>query len=300
MADLGHQVIAADLDPQSNLTSMFLEDERIDEIWPDGSHPSTLFGAIEPIVNGTGDIRDPHTEEIAPGLSLLPGDVGLSRFEDELSSQWSDCLDRKKRAFRVISAFYRVIKRATDLRRADICMIDVGSNLGAITRAALVASDFVAIPLAPDLYSLQGLRNLAPALLDWRSGWRERLARNPVEDLELPQRNMQPLGYILQQHTVRKVRPVRANDKWIDRIPLEYRNSLRLEEDEKTPSVENDPWCLSRIKNYRSLMPMAMEAQKPMFFLKPADGAIGAHVQAVQRCYDEFQQLAETILERIG
>ena len=28
-ADLGHKVIVADLDPQSNLTSMFLEEERL-------------------------------------------------------------------------------------------------------------------------------------------------------------------------------------------------------------------------------------------------------------------------------
>ena len=28
-ADMGHAVVAADLDPQSNLTSMFLDEERL-------------------------------------------------------------------------------------------------------------------------------------------------------------------------------------------------------------------------------------------------------------------------------
>ena len=43
-------------------------------------------------------------------------------------------------------------------------------------------------------------------------------------------------------------------------------------------------------------MPMAMEARKPMFFLKPADGAIGAHVAAVGDCYRDFETLARRIL----
>lgn len=64
------------------------------------------------------------------------------------------------------------------------------------------------------------------------------------------------------------------------------------------PDVTADPHCLSLIKNYRSLMPMAMEARKPMFFLKPADGAIGAHGQAVQACYQDVKALALTVAER--
>jgi hypothetical protein len=40
---------------------------------------------------------------------------------------------------------------------------------------------------------------------------------------------------------------------------------------------------------------MAMEVRKPIFRLKPADGAIGAHAQAVKDCYRGFQELAEKI-----
>jgi chromosome partitioning protein len=64
--------------------------------------------------------------------------------------------------------------------------------------------------------------------------------------------------------------------------------------------VENDPYCLAALKHYRSLMPLAMEARKPMFRLKPADGAIGAHAQAVRDCYGDFRALADQILSAIG
>jgi len=33
-----------------------------------------------------------------------------------------------------------------------------------------------------------------------------------------------------------------------------------------------------------------------MFYLKPADGAIGAHVGAVKQCYKDFEHLARQIL----
>jgi chromosome partitioning protein len=54
------------------------------------------------------------------------------------------------------------------------------------------------------------------------------------------------------------------------------------------------------LKHYRSLMPMAMEARKPVFFLKPADGAIGAHYDATRKAYDDFLSLARRIAEQCG
>jgi hypothetical protein len=55
---------------------------------------------------------------------------------------------------------------------------------------------------------------------------------------------------------------------------------------------------LAQLKDYRSLMPLAQEANKPMFLLKPADGAIGGHQQAVHDCYMDFKHLAQLILIR--
>jgi chromosome partitioning protein len=43
---------------------------------------------------------------------------------------------------------------------------------------------------------------------------------------------------------------------------------------------------------------MAQETRKPMFFLKPADGAMGAHTYAVQEAYRDFRRLAEEVARR--
>jgi len=60
------------------------------------------------------------------------------------------------------------------------------------------------------------------------------------------------------------------------------------------------PICLATLKHFRSLMQMGMAARKPVFALKPADGAIGAHGQAVRLAYADFLALAEQIAERCG
>lgn len=297
---LGKSVLAVDLDPQANLTSMFLEDDRLEELWPEEGSRPTVYGAVQPLLDGTGDVKDPHVEHVESGLGLLVGDLRLSSAEDEMSGQWPDALDRKPRAFRVLSAFWRVIQCAAAVREADVVVIDVGPNLGALNRVALVAADHVVIPLAPDLYSLQGLRNLGPTLRRWRSEWAERLPRNPVAELSLPQGDMSPAGYVVMQHAVRLDRPVKAYARWMERIPLEYREAVLDEQGSQVKKVASDPLCLATLKHYRSLMPLAMEARKPMFHLKPADGAIGGHSAAVQECYRDFRKLAKAIASRVG
>jgi chromosome partitioning protein len=299
-AELGLPVVAADLDPQANLTSMFLDEERLEELWPEGQHRNTVLGAIEPLFEGTGDISSPHVEEIAQGLGLLVGDLAMSASEDELNSQWPDALDRKPRAFRVLSAFWRAIEQAAQQRDAALVLLDVGPNLGAINRAALLAAEHVVIPLAPDLYSLQGLRNLGPTLRRWRDEWQERHARNPVKELSIPLGTMAPAGYVVLQHAVRLDRPAKAYDHWMSRIPAVYREAVLHEAADAAPAVSVDAHCLAMLKHYRSLMPLAQEARKPMFFLRAADGALGGHAQAVLDCYRDFRTLARQIARSCG
>jgi len=47
-------------------------------------------------------------------------------------------------------------------------------------------------------------------------------------------------------------------------------------------------------------MPLAQEARKPMFFLKPADGALGAHTYAVTEAYADFKNVAIKIAANAG
>lgn len=292
-ADRGIKTLAVDLDPQANLTAMFLDENRLEKLWPEGNHPETIFGAINPILRGKGDVDAPHIEKITTNLGLLPGDLGLSRFEDKLSEAWPKCHNRDEAAFRTMTAFHRLIHTQNE-HHAEIAFIDVGPNLGAINRAALIASDQVCLPLAPDLFSIQGLKNLGPTLREWRSVWNELYQKAP-DDLPMPRGLMDPVGYVVMQHGILDNRPVKAYKRWMDKIPSTYKSIILNNPEVAAPTIATDPNCLALLKHYRSLMPMAMEARKPIFFLKSADGAIGAHIEAVSNCYKDFQDLAQKI-----
>lgn len=297
-ADCGRRVIAVDLDPQANLTSMCLEEDDLERLWTK-SGDRTIYDALRPLLEGEGDIGQLRTEAIRKDVSLVVGDLSLSKAEDELSSQWPDCLDRKPRAFRVLSAISRVVAQAGHDVDAELALLDVGPNLGALNRAALLGAEFVVVPLAPDIYSLQGLDNLGPTLRRWREEWQERLSRNTVSNLILPKGQMTPLGYVVMQHGLRDNRPVKAYKRWMDKIPQTYAKAVLGDAGVAGNDVLHDSHCLALLKHYRSLMPLAMEAHKPMFHLRPADGAIGAHVAAVQSCYADFRHLAEQIAKSI-
>lgn len=292
-----HQVktLTVDLDPQAKLTAMFLDEERLENLWPDGEHPDTVYGAISPMLQGIGDIAQPNVEMINAHLGLIAGDLELSRVEDKLSDAWLRCHNRDEAAFRTMTAFHRLVQFGADWG-AELVLINVGPNLGAINRAALIASGQICLPLAPDLFSLQGLKNLGPTLREWRAIWGDLRTKAPT-GLSMPKGTMEPIGYIVMQHNIFDSRPVKAYKRWMERIPRVYREavldqSIAVSDVQALLSVDQDPFCLALLKHYRSLMPMAREVRKPIFFLKAADGAIGAHVEAVQSAYRDFQKLA--------
>ena len=298
-SELGLRVLFADLDPQANLTAVFLAEEKLEEIWPIDGYADTVFGAVQPLLR-VGGIRQVQPIALGNGRYLLAGDIALSRFEDQLAESWPKCLGADARAFDIMSALWRVVTDCAETVDADVVLVDVGPSLGALNRAALVAADHVVVPLAPDLFSVQGLRNLGPTLRDWRTGWSQRMNQNPDPELSLPKGAMRASGYVLQQHGIRAGRPTRAFQRWMDRVPGVYRTSVLGESGDKAPAIERDEHCLAQIKNYASLMPMAQDARKPVFALTAADGAFGGHQQAAQRAFADFRVLTRRVLDAVG
>lgn len=297
---MGKRVVVADLDPQANLTSMFLPEDKLEEIWSDCGPGQSIMLGLSPIIRGTGDIALAPIQQIRDSLRLIPGDLGLALFEAELSEAWGKCLEGREPAFRTTSAFYRMIQAAGKDAKADLILIDVGPNLGAINRAALICADAIVLPLAPDLFSLQGLKNLGPTLKRWRSEWKTRRDLNPADDLLLPQGDLRALGYVILQFGLRDSGLVKAYDRWAQKIPGIYEEYILGARglSQSWDTVEEHQ--IAMLKHYRSLIPMAMEARKPIFELKAADGAIGAHSYSVQSAYGDFRVLAEGILKRLS
>ena len=313
LSDLGYNVLACDLDPQANLTAAFLDEDRLETLWDsaveDARPNATIFECIRPLMQ-VGDLQIAALQQVNPqpmfdgNIYLIPGDLSLAGFEDALATEWPNALESSNlyRPFRILTAFSTIMQLAAHQSEAHVILADIGPNLGAINRSALIATDYVVVPLGADLFSLQGLRNLGPTLRRWRQDWQRRHDNWPTPAFPLPEGGMQPIGYVVQQHSVRLSRPVRAYDKWVNRMPREYASNLlddAVGPYASTPQ-QDEQNALATMKHYRSLVPMAQERRKPMFKLTPADGAFGSHAAAVKDARDDFRALAAKIIERIG
>ena len=313
LSDMGYNVLACDLDPQANLTAAFLNEERLESFWDDGANVATpnatIFECVKPLTQ-VGDLEYPLLQQvnrrllIDGNISLIPGDLSLAGFEDTLAAEWPNALGSTNlyRPFRILTAFSTIMQHAADQSDAAIILADIGPNLGAINRSALIATDYVVVPLGADLFSLQGLRNLGPTLQRWRQDWQRRLENWTEPDFPLPSGGMKPIGYVVQQHSIRLNRPVRAYDKWVNRMPQEYANNLLGNVDGPYAATpQEDPEnALATMKHYRSLVPMGQEHRKPIFKLTTADGAFGSHAAAVVDARTDFRTLAEKIVQRIN
>ena len=306
LSDMGHQVLACDLDPQANLTAAFLDEGHLERLWENDNDQlgRTILQCIRPLTK-VGDIKEPSLVKIANSLSLIPGDLALAGFEDTLSAEWPNALGSNPtelfRPFRILTAFSTVMQSGAAKIDASVILADVGPNLGAINRSALIATDYIIVPLGADLFSLQGLRNLGPTLNRWRQDWQRRSENWESPDFPLPAGRMQPVGYVVQQHSIRLNRPVRAYDKWVNRMPREYARNLLNDQKGPYPATpaQDEQHALATVKHYRSLVPMAQEARKPIFHLTAADGAIGSHAAAANDARRDFKEVAKKIVQKV-
>ena len=300
-AKLEYDVLAADMDPQAGLTEHFLDEKRLEQLWGHG-----VGGTVHESYRGLlqagaeADAPRPYLEDIADGLALLPGDLSLGAAEDDLADHWRGCREGRAEAFRATAGLFRVIQRAARAANANLILVDAGSSLGAVARAAMLAADDVVVTVQPGPSSLRGLANVGSALRRWRAEWQELLSRAPesTEPGDLPPGTMRATGYVVWQRSLRLDRPLTHSLPWLRRIPVDYRRHVLGHVADRDVWVDDDPYCLGNLTYYLGLMPIAHDARKPVFDLKPGDGLIGNHMPDVVDRYREYRDMAQRLAER--
>jgi len=145
IAQTGRATLLVDADPQANATSGLGVDPR--------GLPATVYDLLvgrrplSGVVRGTG----------ISGLSLLPSSPDLAGVEAELPTlpDWQRML---RRALEPAKGAYRWV------------LIDTPPSLGVMTVMALVAADYVLIPLQCEYYAMEGLSQLLPTVERVRDG----------------------------------------------------------------------------------------------------------------------------------
>lgn len=302
LARRGLTVLMIDCDSQCNLTAYCLTDSEIKKAWRDDGN--SVFQVIDPVYRTIGDIRSRSPLQLAAEgrLFLVPGDLRLSNFEDLLGDTWSSARGGNEPALRAQSAIHRYIEFAAEKCGADLVLIDLGPNLGALNRSVLASSDYFITPVAPDLFSIQGTENLGNKLVAWRREWNQCNESWNGSDLSIPVGRPAYLGYVVQMHNLRTTSSEGMTAGWaIYGAQLESAIGsnivAKLRPLNQVIEWEEGDYKLGQIPNLHSLIPYSLEARKPVFDCGSADGLRGAHLRRASDSVEHFQQIVATLEE---
>lgn len=300
LAKDGKKVLMVDCDSQCNLTAYSLPDREIRRAWsPEGN---SIFRNIEPVYQGLGDIRARKPSRVLNSqgeLYIVPGDLRLSDFEDRLGDTWNSAKGGSEPDVRTQSAIHRYISWAANAVDADLVLLDLGPNLGALNRAVLASSDYFITPVAPDLFSIQGTENLGNKLVLWRKEWDQVNAAWKDDSISIPKGRPNYLGFVIQQHNIRENKDGMTAGWRIygkELVPAINKNIIdKLNKLGQVIEWDGNDYELGKIPNLHSLVPYSMAAQKPIFFCTHRDGLNGAHITSAKESEKHFDDIVATL-----
>jgi chromosome partitioning protein len=134
----GYKILLIDLDPQANITKVFIQNE--DEI----PIQRTLYNVLLNFYPLENIFQETQTKN----LFIAPSHIRLSGADFELSQAMDNRSERLKRALSPI------------IQQYDHIIIDTPPSLGLLTINALTASDKLIIPVSTGFFALTGLVQL--------------------------------------------------------------------------------------------------------------------------------------------
>jgi cellulose biosynthesis protein BcsQ len=226
----GYKVALIDLDPQCNLTLQtlghtFYEDTLF------STQAKTIFDVLKPKIEGSGDvdvsIKLIHVRE---NLHILPGDVQLSLYENLLLGGYNDAAAGNLRGYSDTSAIDRYLNEIGASEKVDVFIIDTSPSLGVLNRVIFLGAEYFIVPITPDSYSVQGIKNLGVVFEGWKKNWKNTgqaaaVAGKTPANLVLRGDGLF-IGYIINSFNVYDHRIVRRQADWLEKIPSEVKNFL--------------------------------------------------------------------------
>jgi len=304
-AEAGKTVLVVDADPQCNLTSFYLEEAVLEQLLGDSNDEGsgqTLWSAVKPVVEGRGPVVEISTRPVPDNnaIFLLPGDVLLSEYEEELAAAWTECFARRTRGYDVMTALAQVVNKIGQRVHAHICLYDVGPNVGALNRAILLDCDFFVTPVAADLFSLRALSTVGRSMAKWIRDWHTvRELASAADQARLLLGRPKYLGYIASAYKVSSGRnPANPHAEWERKIAPRVRDRIiqDIQAVDATLVPQGGSNKVGGIKNFHSL---AADAQRTGLSIGNLRGNVntGQYPQ-VDEAKDQFAQVAREIMRR--
>jgi len=296
LAKQGKRVLLVDSDPQCNLTAYLVEESVVNDLLDhsDLQDGKTLWSAVKPVVDGLGEPKNIKAYEVAERLYLLPGDVRLAEFEQELNSLWAECFQRKSRGFRGTGALSEIVTKTVNQHSIDYVFYDSGPNIGALNRVILLDCDFFIVPAACDLFSLRAITTLGNTLAKWITDW-DTISDLAPSTTELLVGRPKLLGFVPQRFRVYRGLPSGQYARFIPllekRIQADIVGVLKQIDEALVPASAY-PLRMGEIKDFASLASASQTEGVPLF------SVTGTPNTQCAEAFAEFTKLADAIVKR--
>ena len=294
LSSLGKTVLLIDSDPQCNLTSYLLPDDVVDELlnYSGNQDGQTIWSAVKPVIDNTGSVRLVDLMNIGD-ISLLPGDIRLSEFEEFLGDAWADGFKRRLGALRATSSISYLISSLDKLHGFDFVFYDTGPNIGPLNRVLLLDSDFFIVPVACDLFSTRALTTLGQTVKRWIID-AETIDAIAPDGAMLLRGRPKFLGYIPQRFRVYGQNMTRVASSYHSRIKSRVYNdvsSVLREIDKKLAPKRSVNPLVGKVQDLASLVQSAQQEGVSVWDCSAPNCLLK------EKARDSFFQIARNIID---
>jgi cellulose biosynthesis protein BcsQ len=271
LSSLGKRVLLVDSDPQCNLSAYVIDGEVLDDLLDksDGPKGETVWSAMKPIAEASGSFRGIRPIELSSSLFLLPGDIRVSDFEEELNDFWRECLQRKRKGFAGTMALSELVNIVCNEYKIDFVFYDSGPNIGPLNRIILLDCDYFIVPAACDLFSVRALKTLGRSLFTWITQWQTILELAPP-DLYLLPGLPKFLGYVPQSFSVYRGGIVRNQARYLSLLERSIQSDILALLSPFNVAIPGTSSKLGEIKDFGTLVAASQTEGVPIYDVRTA------------------------------
>jgi len=302
-AQQGYKTVLIDLDPQCNLSRLALGEEEFSRTLFSTAHKN-VYDVLRGIIEGGSDIDLSVPFIPIPksnsNLSLLKGSVSLSLYENLLVTAYGQAAAGQQIGYFQTSAIDRFLRERGLGDEIDIFVIDTSPSLSLLNRIIFLGSDYFAVPMMPDAFSVQGIENLGMVFEEWKNNWKNTgraLSGNTENKFVLSGEGLF-IGYIVNSYNVYGGQPIKDHRHWMEEIPQKVK--IFLSEKHCRNGLVEKSWKdpLAVIQDYGRIPAKCQEIGSAIFDLDPSmidDIHIGTR-ENIEKSKEEFNELSKRVI----
>lgn len=224
----GKKVLLIDLDPQASLTYSFfspdgwqpeMSDSPTIRRWLEHSAAGTLGADLARLVLQPTTVRADVAKKRGE-LGLIPADGGLVDLELTLAAEagCKNCASGRAEVYVEVHSRLGACLRSGPISRYDLVVLDCSPAFGMLTRAAVIASDFILVPTRPDHLSTYGISALVHRVQELKREYNWQLDASAGTVKSAGKARAEFLGVVFTMAQSRNLKLISVSDEPVRRV----------------------------------------------------------------------------------